>query len=258
MKRLLFLVTILISFEAIASGGYTYIGVLAKAAHIPEKEHILTFIFIGLLIICGGLLYRIKLGKIKNKIIPDKGITFRNMVEAYGSFIYGECKAVLGDKDASKYFPYVATIFLVILVSNLIGLIPGFAPPTAALNTTLAIGIFSFCYYNLKGIKEQGFINYIKHFCGPMWVLAALIFPIEILSNIIRPVSLALRLQGNMMGDHTVMATFTDLAPFIVPIPFYLLGILVCIIQAYVFTMLSMVYLSLATEHQDHDESHAH
>lgn len=256
MKKILSLLLLLLSFEATASGGFTYIGILAHKLHI--SEHILTFLFIGLIITTAGIIYRIKLNKVKNKIIPDKGITFRNIVEAYGSFIYKECNAVLGEESTPKYFPFIATLFLVILISNLIGLIPGFAPPTAILNTTLAIGLFSFVYYNIKGCKEQGIINYIKHFMGPMWYLAFLIFPIEILSNMIRPISLALRLQGNMMGDHKVMATFTDLVPLFIPIPFYLLGILVCVIQAYVFTMLSMVYLSLATEHQDHDESHAH
>jgi F-type H+-transporting ATPase subunit a len=106
-------------------------------------------------------------------------------------------------------------------------------------------------------MKEQGVVNYLKHFAGPLWYLAILIFPIEIISNFIRPLSLALRLRSNMMGDHLVLSVFSGLAPLIIPIVFMILGILVSFIQAYVFTVLSMVYISLATHH-DHDEEHAH
>ncbi len=262
MKKALSIALLLLSLEVRAAGGFTYIGVLAHKFHLPE--HVLTFLFIGLSIVFCGILYRAKLSKVKNQIIPDRGFTYRNLVEAYGSFIYTQCKAVLGERQAPKYFQFVATMFLLIFISNVIGLIPGFAPPTAALNTTLALGLFSFIYYNIKGCKEQGTVKYIKHFAGPMWYLAFLLFPIEILSNLIRPLSLAFRLQGNMMGDHKVMETFSTLEVFglklalFVPMPFYLLGLLVCFIQAYVFTILSMVYISLATEHHDHDEAHAH
>ena len=102
----------------------------------------------------------------------------------------------------------------------------------------------------------MGVINYLKHFAGPLWYMAILIFPIEILSNFVRPLSLALRLRGNMMGDHMVLAVFSDLVPGIVPIVFLILGMLVSFIQAYVFTCLSMVYISLASAHHDHDEHH--
>ena len=262
IKNFLPVLISLFSFEAQAASGFTYMGALSHKIHVPD--HILNFILVGIILTVAGLIYRTKLNGVKNAIIPDKGITYRNLVEAYGKFIYTQCEAVLGEKKAPQYFPFVATIFLIILISNLIGLVPGFGSPTGALNTTLALGAFSFIYYNIKGCKEQGTINYLKHFAGPLWYLAFLIFPIEILSNFIRPMSLALRLQGNMMGDHKVLETFSGLEilglklSLFVPMPFYLLGLLVCCIQAYVFTMLSMVYISLATEHHDHDEAHAH
>ena len=107
------------------------------------------------------------------------------------------------------------------------------------------------------GVKEQGLVNYLKHFCGPLWYMAFLILPIEIISNLVRPLSLALRLRSNMMGDHMVLSIFSDMAPWIVPIIFMVLGILVSFIQAYVFTILSIVYISLAVHH-DHEEGHAH
>jgi F-type H+-transporting ATPase subunit a len=112
-------------------------------------------------------------------------------------------------------------------------------------------------YYNYQGIKEQGIVGHIKHFMGPVWYLAILIFPIELISHAVRPLSLGLRLKGNMEGDHLVLSIFSNLVPYIVPIPFYVIGLFVCFMQAFVFTLLTMVYISLATAHHDHEE-HAH
>lgn len=259
MKKIFLLVVALLSSStAYASGGFTWISTIGHKLGIHIPEHVLTLLLVGILSIIAGIVYRIKISKVKNIVIPDRGITFRNLVEAYGHFIYNQCRTVLGEKQAPKYFTFISTVFIVILSCNLIGLIPGFLPPTEHLSTTLAFGIVSFVYYNIKGCKEVGTINYIKHFAGPLWYMAILIFPIEILSNLIRPISLALRLRGNMMGDHMVLSTFTNLAPWLVPIPFYVLGLLVCLIQAFVFTMLTMVYISLATAHHDHEEHEAH
>lgn len=254
MKKLVLLLSLLASSTAMAAGGFTWLGTIEHATHVPG--HILTLIFVGLFLVTVGLVYRAKISNVSNVVIPDEGITFRNIVELYGKFIYSQLNAVIGEKEAPKYFNFIATIFILIFLSNFIGLIPGFLPPTEYISTTLALGAFAFVYYNIKGCKELGTINYLKHFAGPLWYMAILIFPIEILSNFIRPVSLALRLQGNMMGDHKVLETFSTLAAYIVPIPFYLLGLLVCFIQAYVFTMLTMVYISLATAHHDHGDHH--
>jgi F-type H+-transporting ATPase subunit a len=259
VKRLSLLLLGLIAPTAYgAEGAFTWIGTLQHAAGTHFPEHILTLILVCSLIALAGVFYRSSLGKSANVVIPDRGLTFRNICEAYGQFIMDQCKAVIGEKEGPQYFGFISTIFLVILLSNLIGLIPGFLPPTEYLSTTMALGAFSFIYYNAKGIKEQGFVKYFAHFCGPLWYMAILIFPIEILSNFIRPISLALRLRGNMYGDHLVLSIFSDLAPIVVPIIFMVLGILVSCIQAYVFTVLSMVYISLATAHHDHDEAHAH
>ncbi len=253
MKRLLALSLAVVAFEAQAAG-YTWLSHVAEATHIPE--HVVTFSVIAIMLLVAGLVYRSKISGVSNVVFPDSGITYRNFVELYGNFIYSQCKQIIGEDGAKKYFGFIATIFIVILVSNLIGLIPGFLPPTEHLSTTLALGCFSFIYYNFKGCKEQGTWNYLKHFAGPLWYLAFLIFPIEIVSNFVRPLSLALRLKNNMMGDHLVLSEFSKLAPAIIPIVFMILGILVSFIQAYVFTVLSMVYINLATSHHDHDEDH--
>jgi F-type H+-transporting ATPase subunit a len=257
MKKLLLLGLIFSSSLAYAAGGFTWLGALTHSLNLPIPNYTITLFFTCSMILLVGLLYRKSLAGVSNVVIPDAHVSLRNFVEAFGQFIYSQCKAVIGEKQAPKYFPFVCMVFLLIFVSNVIGLVPGFLPPTENINTTVALGTFSFVYYNLKGCKELGVVNYLKHFAGPLWYLAILIFPIEILSNFIRPISLGLRLQGNMMGDHKVLETFSNLAPLIVPLPFYLLGLLVCFIQAYVFTMLSMVYISLATAHHDHEE-HGH
>lgn len=266
--RKISLVTLLalLTSNAHAAGGFTWVTQFGKATGIEgalhhsgvhHYDHILTFLIVLVILVATGLYYRSKTANLDASVIPDKGITYKNFVEMYGSFIYSQARAVLGEKDAPKYYSFVATMFIVIFISNMIGLVPGFLPPTESINTTLAIGVFSFLYFNFKGCKELGTLNYLKHFAGPLWYMAILIFPIEIISTCIRPLSLALRLYGNMYGDHMVLGTFSNLAPLLVPIVFMVLGILVSFIQAYVFTMLSMVYVSLATAHHDHGD-HAH
>ncbi len=267
MKKMLIIFLSLISSNSFANEGFTWLTQLAKVTGIEEGfhsqgihhfEHILTFSLIGIILIISGLVYRSKTVNPESAVVPENGITFRNIVELYGTFIHGQAKAVLGEKDGTKHFNFIATIFIVIFLSNLIGLIPGFLPPTETINTTLPLGFLTFIYFNFKGMKDQGVINYFKHFVGPLWYLGVLIFPIEIISICIRPISLSLRLYGNMFGDHMVLSIFSGLAPAIIPIVFLILGLLVCFIQAYVFTILSMVYISLASAHQDHGEHQAH
>lgn len=244
---------------ALASG-YTFTANIAHQMALPE--HVITLAIVAIFLLLLSLYYRSKVASSKNVIIPDQGISVKNILESYGEFIYGQCRAVIGEKEAPKYFEFIGALFLFILISNLIGLIPGFMPPTENINTTLAMGVFAFLYYNFVGCKEQGTLNYLKHFAGPLWYMAVLIFPIEIISNLVRPFSLALRLRGNMYGDHLVLGVFSGImkpySEFLVPIPFLLLGLLVCFIQAYVFTVLTMVYISLATAHHDHDEEVVH
>jgi F-type H+-transporting ATPase subunit a len=256
MNRVFFIILALSSTVAFASGGFTWLGPVSHLLNIPE--HIVTLAFVSLFLLVTGFFYRKKIKKLQNVVIPDEGFTLRNICEAFGQFMYGQCKAVIGEKQGPKYFKFCGFIFIMILFSNLIGLIPGFLPPTENLNTTLALGFFTFVYYNIKGCKELGTINYLKHFAGPLWYMAVLIFPIEIISNCIRPISLALRLRGNMYGDHLVLGIFSGMVPALIPIVFMVLGLLVCFIQAYVFTVLTMVYIALATAHHDHGDHEAH
>jgi len=145
------------------------------------------------------------------------------------------------------FFPLIATLAIFILVSNLVGLIPGFYPPTANINTTAACAIVVFLATHVIGIKHHGF-HYLKHFLGPIWWLAPLMFFIELIGHLSRPVSLTLRLFGNMNGHELVLMIFFALAPFLVPLPMMLMGVLVSFIQAFVFMLLAMIYIQGSLE----------
>ena len=158
-----------------------------------------------------------------------------------------------------QYFPVVMTFAVLILVSNLMGLFPLFMSPTSATSVTFALGISSFIYYNYIGIKENGLFRHLKHFAGPIWWIAPLIFPIELVSNFIRPFSLGIRLFGNMFADEKVMDSIAHLAPgityWLVPVFLMPLSLFVAFIQTFVFVLLSQLYLS-EVSHAPHD-SHA-
>ncbi len=153
-------------------------------------------------------------------------------------------------KEGKEFLPFVTALAIYIFLSNVLGLIPGFSSATGNLNSTAALAILVFLYYNYIGFKKHG-IKYIKHFMGPVWWLAPLMLPIEIISHIARPFSLAIRLFANMFGDHSVFLVFLGLIPFIIPIPIMALGLFVCFIQTLIFVMLTIVYLAgaVAEEH---------
>lgn len=160
-----------------------------------------------------------------------------------------------------KYFPVVMTFAVLILVSNLMGLFPLFMSPTAATSVTFALGLSSFLYYNYIGISENGIFNHLKHLAGPIWWIAPLIFPIELISNLIRPFSLGIRLFGNLFADEKVLETVAGLAPpysqLLVPIPLMALSVFVAVVQTFVFILLSQLYLS-EVSHAPHDSHGAH
>ena len=159
-----------------------------------------------------------------------------------------------------KYFPVVMAFAVLILVSNLMGLFPLFMSPTAATSVTFALGLSSFLYYNFIGIKENGLLTHLKHFAGPIWWIAPLIFPIELISNFIRPFSLGIRLFGNLFADEKVLETVANLAPpitqWLVPLPLMALSVFVALVQTFVFILLSQLYLS-EVSHAPHDHAHA-
>jgi len=146
------------------------------------------------------------------------------------------------------FFPLIATLAIFVLVSNLIGLVPGFFPPTANINTTAACAVVVFVTTHVVGVKEHGF-KYIKHFMGPILWLAPMMFFIEVIGHFSRVISLTLRLFGNMNGHELVLMIFFGLAPFLVPLPMMMMGVLVSFIQAFVFMLLAMIYIQGSLEH---------
>src|SRR2546421_7221890 len=164
-----------------------------------------------------------------------------------------------------KYFPVVATFGVPILISNLMGFIPGLLAPTSSTSVTFALGISSFVYYNYIGVQENGLLGHLKHFMGPVLAIAPLLFIIELISNLVRPMSLGIRLFGNMFADEKVIESIASLKPpytyWVVPVLLMPLGLFVAFIQTFIFIFLSMVYIS-EVSHPPHDEhaehGHAH
>ncbi|MCM0080618.1 F0F1 ATP synthase subunit A [Geomonas sp. Red32] len=151
-------------------------------------------------------------------------------------------------EHGKPFFPLIATLAIFILVSNLIGLVPGFFPPTANINTTAACAVVVFVTTHIVGLKEHG-AGYIKHFLGPIAWLAPMMLFIELIGHFSRVISLTLRLFGNMNGHELVLIIFFGLAPFLVPLPMMLMGVLVSFIQAFVFMLLAMIYIQGSLEH---------
>ncbi len=215
-----------------------------------EYEHVATFGAVAVLITGLGLMVKSSVKAMGEKaVIPEGHLSFRGVFEFITEFIQGLVDTVIGP-HGRKYTPMFAAIFTIILANNLIGIVPGMSPPTERFSTSLAMGSFMFIVYNYLGLKEHG-LTYLKHFMGPLLWLAPLMLSVELISHIARPLSLGLRLASVMKGDHTVVGVFLDMVPLILPIPFYALGMFACFVQAFVFTLLSMVYVSLATTH-DH------
>jgi len=154
--------------------------------------------------------------------------------------------------NGEKFLNIIAAFAVFIFLSNIFGLFYFLAPPTSNPNTTFALSISSFLYFNYQGIKEQGLFHYLKHFAGPVWWLAWLMFPLEIVGNFARTLSLSMRLFGNIFGEHTATGIFMGLVPIIVPWPMMALGIFGAVLQTFVFIMLTMVYLSGAVATEEH------
>jgi F-type H+-transporting ATPase subunit a len=179
------------------------------------------------------------------QLLPKKG---QNFFEVVIDGLEGFMVEITGP-EGRFFFPYIATIFFYILVCNLIGLIPGFNSPTANLNTTLSMALCTFIYTHIIGIKFHG-VKYIKHFLGPVWWLAPLMFPIELIGHVARIMSLSVRLFGNIFGKEMVLSILFALAGlYLAPLPILFLGILVSFIQALVFMLLSIMYFVGSMEH---------
>lgn len=188
----------------------------------------------------------------------DQRLTVRTFMELIFDGIMNLMSGMMGEKNARRFFPLIGTLALFILISNALALVPGMAPPTDNLNTTVAPAIVVFFVTHYAGIKASG-AKYAAHFLGPIlkWYalpLMLLMLLIESIGHLARVLSLSLRLMGNMFADHTVLAVFMGMFPFLVPLPSMMLGCVVVVVQTFVFCLLSVIYISLALE--EHDEDH--
>ena len=231
---------------------FTWVSVIPGLNLLPGHTATATLVIAALLV--WALVARRQLHAADDPVVPDGTLTARNTLEIFVEWFVGFIEGILGH-GGRRYVHVYATFFLFILTANLVGLLPGFSPPTSNFNVTFALGVTSFLIYNYYGLRAKG-VGYLKHFLGPIWWLAFLMLPLELIDNFVRPVSLALRLFGNMTGDHLVLEIFTDLTKVVIPVVFYMLGAFVSLIQAFVFTILSIIYLSLALEEHEAHEAH--
>ncbi|SEM53350.1 ATP synthase F0 subcomplex A subunit [Syntrophus gentianae] len=201
-------------------------------------DHVTYMWFVMALLIVSALIVRGAL-----ELYPGK---FQNVMEV----VIGGLNTLVMDTmgpHGKPFFPLIATIALFVLLSNLLGLVPGFGCPTANLNTNAAMAISVFVLTHVMGVKVHG-AKYVKQFLGPVAWLAPLMLPIELVSHLVRPLSLSIRLFGNMEGGHIVIMVLLILAPFLVPVPILILKLLICFIQTLVFSLLSMMYIGGAME----------
>lgn len=214
-------------------------------------NHVLISILVVIIIAMGGMAFANGLKSPDKGLVPPRTMNVRNMFEYIAESLYGFVEGGMGEKQARRFYPLIGALFIFILFNNLFALIPGFSAPTDSLKTNVGIALLVFLLTHVYGVKEHG-LAYFKHFLGPSPALIPLMLPIELVSHVARPVSLAVRLMGNMMADHKVVMSFFALVPILVPLPFMLLGLLVCLIQAVVFCTLAMVYIGMSLEHEEH------
>jgi F-type H+-transporting ATPase subunit a len=213
--------------------------------------HVLTTILVLLFVIWGAASFYRGLKSKDQGLVPPRKMNLRNFFEYTAESVYGMVEGAMGESNAARFFPIIGALWLFILFNNLVGLIPGMVSPDDTLKTNVGIAVMVFVLTHYFGVKEHG-LSYFNHFLGPTPALAPLILPIELISHVARPLSLSVRLLGNMMADHKVVMSFFALVPILVPLPFMLLGLLVCLIQALVFCTLAMVYFGMAIEHEEH------
>lgn len=216
-----------------------------------EKNAIATAAFVGLILITLGIIYRLSLKSIEEEIVPSTRFSLKNLMQVFVEGIASLVKSIVGS-DYQRYVPLIGGLFVYLFINNLMGTFPGFLPATEDISANMACAFTIFFYYNFVGIKKQGFVNYFKHFLGPVGWLAPLLLIIELISHFVRPMTLSYRLFANIFGDHQVVGAFSDLVPIGIPVIFMGFGVFVAFIQAFVFSLLSSVYIGLAVETEDH------
>ena len=237
--------------------GETFLG------HHKVNEHgaepIVASVFVVLLILFLAWRAKAQVSDYDKSVIPDEKLSLRTFFEIFVGYFYNMMKEMMGPKRAKKYFPVVGTAACFILFSNVLGMIPGFLPPTATWNITAGCAVVVLVAFTYYGLRAQGF-GFITHLAGPwmgvaMLPINILIFVIEFISTfVIRPITLSVRLMLNIAVDHLLVSLALGIFALFLPIPIMILGTLVAVVQVLVFCLLASIYIALATE--THDEHH--
>ena len=216
---------------------------LTKITHsdlFVHYDHVVMSVFVMTI-----LLVMVKTAS-KLSLVPGTMQQFNELIfEGFSDMLHDNI-----EHGAARFVPFIGTLGLFILLCNWFGLVPFFSGATANINVPLGCALAVFLVYNFVGIKEHG-IGYVKQFWGPIWWLGPLMLPIELISHVARPLSLTLRLFGNMTGEHITGAVFLGMVPLLIPIAPMYLGIFVGFLQAFVFITLAIIYIAGSVAH-DH------
>jgi F-type H+-transporting ATPase subunit a len=229
---------------------------------VHSAEPLVSSIFVMLLVLLLAVLVRPALANQDSAVIPETKLTLRTFFEIWIGYWYGMMKDMMGPKRAKQYFPLIGSLSVFIVFSNFLGLIPGFTPPTSNWNVTLGCAAIVFVMFNYYGFQANG-LAYAKHLFGP-WLgwpyvpVNILLFVVETFSLFIRPMTLSIRLMLNMAVDHLLVTIMLGMVALFLPVPVLILGTLICIVQVLVFCLLTSIYITLATEHEEHDGDGKH
>jgi F-type H+-transporting ATPase subunit a len=223
----------------------TLLGWLGIQAEDPA--HLVPDYIVMCLIIALALIVLLGLSSRKLSLVPSKR---QSVLELLIQAFEGLLVDTIGE-EGKKFLPLIATVGLFILSANLLGLVPGFMSPTSKLNVTIGCALVVFVYYHFQGIRAQGLLKYLKHFAGPVPLLAPLMVPIEVISHFSRPVSLSIRLFGNIFAEEVLIVIMASIIPFFLPLPFMAIAIFTAVIQSFVFVLLACIYIAGAVAHEE-------
>lgn len=221
-----------------------------RSEHEVLPAHVVMILLVSLGLLAFALWFR-------RRLSVDSPGNLQQTLELFAEWLVGMTNDIAGH-GGRRYFPLIGALFLYIIVSNLLGLVPGFMSPTSNINVTASCALIVFIYYNFVGIRDNGFGKYMAHFAGPSLIIAPLLFPIEILSHMARPFSLAVRLFGNIFAEELIVGILNSMFPFLISIPVMALAVFASTVQAFIFVVLTMVYLGGAVEHSHEGDGQGH
>jgi F-type H+-transporting ATPase subunit a len=227
------------------------LGFNIAAGRHAVPDHIVMILIVSLGLILFALWFR-------GRLSVESPCRCQHLVEVVLEALQGLMQGIIG-RNYRRFLPLIGTLGIYILVCNILGLIPGFISPTSNLNVTASCAIPVFIYYNYQGIRKHGLLAYVTHFMGPVWWLAWLLFPVEIVSHMARMLSLSVRLFGNIFAEELIIASLNGyIFPFLTSVPVMFLALFASSIQAFIFMLLTMVYISGAVEEAvEHKEEHS-